>query len=1151
MPTYYAVLTNAGQAQITAAIASGTPVNWTQMAVGDGNGNPTTPNASQTALVREVFRANLNRIEQDPNNTNRLVVELIIPEANGGWTIREGGIFDGSGNMVAVCNFPPTYKPAVGEGSASDVAVRMNVFFENTSAVTLIIDPGVVMASRQWVIDNFSLADLLPGGTTGQILRKASNADGDTEWVDPGAGITILVNSVEETQTLAASQTVVNWSVITANGLAVYIDGVRLRKTADWTQTGPAQITLATSWPAGTKITGVQNEEAGELIDPLQASNNLSDVENVATARTNLNVYSKQEVADLIEDRPAKASCRLATTANLVALSGLQTIDGVTLVANDRVLVKNQTTASQNGIYVAASGAWTRATDFDSGDVRAGDFVYVTEGATNADTGWLLITNNPITIGTTALSFTKTYGSGQFVLRSGDTITGDLGVQGVATVGSLIQSSAAYSVPTATAVTIDLPTGGTNLAAGYSYRFRLNTLATGTNTGAEYVIYQTAAGVWSARIVSANGLDSNHPRLQVSGTTVQVLHSHASTYSVAVNCEAFFSGNTAIVAPHYLGLGAVASAIGSNLLIGYQADDQIHRLQVNGDISGTSVVRLGALTDSVAKLALMAARHYLNAEESISVINGNIGASTSLVDIGGGLSSFNAATQVRIFTAANNNTLIGTERLRVTGSGAVLVGTGVEDGSTLIVRGANSGLPTSSGVFSNGAAFFGVASGNVGLAVGTDSGNSRSWLQSINRGTSAAATLLVNPNGGNVLVGGSNDDGSNRLQVSGTASIDSGATDQVLRLNGTGNPFIGFFRSGVRHAYIQSSSAGVFINSEQSLPFAIQTNGTSRIYVPSSGNVLIGTTTDDGANKLQVSGSVAFSSTLAVRGTKVAIGSAGSGTGGGTTMLNDAGAEQWRAGILGTVGATAFTIYNIPAARSDLTVSASNGNVIIGTGSDDGSNKLQVNGGIRVFGQANIGGPSGAGRLNLFASDNVQKVDSGLGVLTGDTNAYGLTTLGSAVVAFGTASTERMRISTAGNVLVGKTSDDGTNKIQIAGTGTVYNRNNTEQRIGWQPAQVAGGASRAFTAADCGQTVDATSGATYTINTGLGADGDLIQIENYSAGSITIAAGAGVTLEWLKGGSSSTGNRTVAAKSIVTVKRRSSTLWTIYGNGIS
>lgn len=119
--------------------------------------------------------------------------------------------------------------------------------------------------------------------------------------------------------------------------------------------------------------------------------------------------YCDQLVAEALARLDAKASVKVATTANLAALSGLQNVDGVALAAGDRVLVKNQNTASQNGIYIVAAGAWVRAADADtSAKVTPGMTVPVEQGAVNDDTIWELTTNAPITLGNTALTFELT-----------------------------------------------------------------------------------------------------------------------------------------------------------------------------------------------------------------------------------------------------------------------------------------------------------------------------------------------------------------------------------------------------------------------------------------------------------------------------------------------------------------------------------------------------------------------------------------------------------------------------------------------------------------------------------------------------------------------------------------------------------------------
>lgn len=135
-------------------------------------------------------------------------------------------------------------------------------------------------------------------------------------------------------------------------------------------------------------------------------------ITNLGTPTADTDAATKAYVDAARAGLDVKMSVRVATTAN-ITLSGTQTIDGVAVVAGDRVLVKNQSTGSANGIYVVAAGAWTRATDADSdAEVHAGMFTFVTEGTTQADTGWVLSTNDPITVGTTALTFAQFSGGG-------------------------------------------------------------------------------------------------------------------------------------------------------------------------------------------------------------------------------------------------------------------------------------------------------------------------------------------------------------------------------------------------------------------------------------------------------------------------------------------------------------------------------------------------------------------------------------------------------------------------------------------------------------------------------------------------------------------------------------------------------------------
>ncbi|ELI9006055.1 phage tail protein [Enterobacter roggenkampii] len=150
---YYAVLTNVGAAKLANATALGAQVKITQMAVGDGNGVLPTPNPAQTALVHELRRAPLNSLSIDPNNANQIIAEQVIPEDVGGWWIREIGLFDKDGDMIAVANCAETYKPQLQEGSGRTQTVRMVLITSSTDNITLKIDPAVVLATRKYVDD--------------------------------------------------------------------------------------------------------------------------------------------------------------------------------------------------------------------------------------------------------------------------------------------------------------------------------------------------------------------------------------------------------------------------------------------------------------------------------------------------------------------------------------------------------------------------------------------------------------------------------------------------------------------------------------------------------------------------------------------------------------------------------------------------------------------------------------------------------------------------------------------------------------------------------------------------------------------------------------------------------------------------------------
>lgn len=154
--TYYTLLTADGAAEWTNAQALGHTVPVTHIAVGDGNGNPVIPTEQMAALVHEVHRVALTSITVDAENPNWLIFEAVIPATVGGWTIREIGLIGGTGaggKLLAVGNFPATYKPVLAEGAAKDVVIRLIVQVANADVVQLTVDPSVVVATHQTVVN--------------------------------------------------------------------------------------------------------------------------------------------------------------------------------------------------------------------------------------------------------------------------------------------------------------------------------------------------------------------------------------------------------------------------------------------------------------------------------------------------------------------------------------------------------------------------------------------------------------------------------------------------------------------------------------------------------------------------------------------------------------------------------------------------------------------------------------------------------------------------------------------------------------------------------------------------------------------------------------------------------------------------------------
>ncbi|MEH8082649.1 phage tail protein [Gallibacterium anatis] len=188
---YYSVLTDYGTQVIAGAIARKQPLQITQMAVGDGNGQATTPNSRNTGLVREVHRADISAISVDPRNDKQIIFELTIPENVGGFWIREMGIFDNQNRLVAYANCPDSFKPQLESGSGKVQVVRMILLVSSSDAITLKVDDSVIFVTR---------GQLTPKAITA-TTKNAVDESGHSHEIDKAstsqAGIVTLDSSID------------------------------------------------------------------------------------------------------------------------------------------------------------------------------------------------------------------------------------------------------------------------------------------------------------------------------------------------------------------------------------------------------------------------------------------------------------------------------------------------------------------------------------------------------------------------------------------------------------------------------------------------------------------------------------------------------------------------------------------------------------------------------------------------------------------------------------------------------------------------------------------------------------------------------------------------------------------------------------------
>lgn len=160
MSQYYSLVTQAGSAAEANAKGLGQLVNLSEFAVGDSNGVEYDPTGAETVLKNEIYRGAISNITVDSDNPNQFIVDCVIPQSQGGFTIREAAIFTNTGVMYGIAKHPPSFKTTVDSGTASELRVKFIFATSSASSINLLIDPSVVNATRQFVEDSFDFVEV-------------------------------------------------------------------------------------------------------------------------------------------------------------------------------------------------------------------------------------------------------------------------------------------------------------------------------------------------------------------------------------------------------------------------------------------------------------------------------------------------------------------------------------------------------------------------------------------------------------------------------------------------------------------------------------------------------------------------------------------------------------------------------------------------------------------------------------------------------------------------------------------------------------------------------------------------------------------------------------------------------------------------------
>lgn len=346
---YKAVLTKIGAAKIAAATAGGTKINLTQMAVGDGGGTLPTPDPAQTELIAEKHRAALNKVIVDPKHKNYLVAELVIPPEIGGFWMRELGLYDEVGALIAVSNMAESYKPLLSEGSGRAQTLRMVVIVSDMDTVNLLIDSSTVLATQEYVDDKL-------------LEHEQSRRHPDATLKEKGfTQLSSAINSNSEA--LAATPKAVKEAYDLANGKYTAQD-------ATTTQKGIVQLNSATNSTSETLAATPKAVKAAydKAVEADKKAQTADDNAGKANDNANTRLEKNKNLSDLSDKPLARKNLALGTaatsnvqksatdgTANALMANGAWGIGTSGLVMKDSDILSP--TSIGNAFFVQGGGA--------------------------------------------------------------------------------------------------------------------------------------------------------------------------------------------------------------------------------------------------------------------------------------------------------------------------------------------------------------------------------------------------------------------------------------------------------------------------------------------------------------------------------------------------------------------------------------------------------------------------------------------------------------------------------------------------------------------------------------------------------------------------------------------------------------------------